>query len=239
VTASFEFLIGSAPVMVALILAVTAFDTGKLGPLTIRRGVVLLGAFVAAFVLMFLWKSLAVALAWGPAELSASGAKLLDYARIDNWQIGSENAERLTAYGVTVEQIRQNRFTSVLFAIAKMVYFMPQLAFGSLVLGAFIALGVPLLAAALSIALLVRSDSDRRIRGLLFLAALGSIFLWHVIFTSHTIIHASFMVRTLGWAGTISLGIIVWIALSGKRWGQALGAEVETAGDVPNARVAR
>lgn len=205
-TAIFELLTGGLPTGIVLLLAVAALE----GPDAAagRRVLLMLGAYLLAFLGCFAVKFAAVGAIWSGAEIIDAAAQLTMRLGHAQWEIAPENAARLAGFGVSPDLVQSGRVASTIFAFGKLLYFSPQLGFGLLPLGIAIVLVGPA-------TLLLRSargstaEDERRVGRQLLLAALV-VAGWYAIMLNHTIVHAHFMVRLLAWPAALALAGEAW-----------------------------
>lgn len=202
-TAAFDFLTGGLPIGAAIILFVNGFMEQKD---TLARSVISLTTYLVAFTFMFAFKAVVVSLVFGPSETATAATKLLSWTSSLLWEIDVYNATKLSNYGVSVSMIRDNRFTVFLFALAKMVYFSPLLTFGSFIIAVTATALLPAILTLWSVWNIFRKKTHYW-----FILATSLITcLWFFIMLSHTIVHAYFMVRMLGWLACIGLAVAAW-----------------------------
>ena len=215
-TALFEFLTGAAPSGLMALVAVIAFDDAASARQMLRRLLLAAIIFGAAIALSFAVKMAAVAAIWGVSELGVFGRQVGAHMSAGGWDIAPDNAERLSRFGISVESIRNSVVLSYAYALSKIVYFTQSIGFGSIALGAILAVALPLGLAGFSIFALLRARNEvTRLRIASVLAGCLVMPAWYLAFIHHTIVHAHFMFRPMVWPLALLTALLAW-GMTGK-----------------------
>jgi hypothetical protein len=194
-----EFLTGGVPLGLAALIALIALGCTPDWPRLRNRVVVGAAAFAAAIIACFAYKLLAVAAVFGTNEISIFFETLSERMGGSVEVNLSESVKAaLTAYHINPAWLDTNILTRAAFAGLMLTYSSFFLGWGSHVLGAAIVLlPTPLLIALGCFSYRGRGISGRA-RERFGLALAGAIpVMWYVLFTNHTILHSSYMVRPL------------------------------------------
>lgn len=206
-----EFLTGGVPLGLATLVALIALG-GAPDWRTLRNRVLAgTATFTAAVIASFVYKLLAVWAVFGTNEVSVFVANL--------WQVTGKSVEAvlsdsakaaLVAYYINPHWLDANILTRVAFAGLMLIYSSFFLAWGSHLVGAAIVLvPTPVLLAIGASSFQARYIS-RQAREHVGLAAAGAVpILWYIVFSAHTIVHSSYMVRPLA----LNLALCVVAAL--------------------------
>jgi hypothetical protein len=210
-TAIFEFFIGAIPAGAAVLLAMLALDPPAARGILLRRALLGLACFAGAIALAFAAKAAVVAALWGWPEIVDASAVFGRHLGQAGWDIAPDNAARLEAFGVAVETIRSSRVLTTIYALLKIGFFSPLVGLGSTVLGLAVVAVLPLVLAVKGAwSWWHTTDNTVRSRELLLLGAACVMPAWYMVFTTHTIIHAFFMVRPMVWPSALLLGGAVY-----------------------------
>ena len=209
-TASFEFLTGHLPVAIALILLVFAVERTP----DLRRAALGVLAFSLAFASLFLLKLGAIALTDYAGIGSEASGRVGHWLAAGNWDVSPDNRARLLALGIDAETIKANRLLGLFYIVGKFVHHSPHLMVSPL-LGAVVMVLAPAALVVLTAASLWRRSIDLP-SAAFYVAPLLAIIGWHFLFVSHSIVHSTFMYRTLAWAGVMALTLVLMRPLHRK-----------------------
>ncbi len=215
-TAIFEFLTGGIPFGLILLLGIVALDGPADRDALLRRAFHGAVIFALAIVLTFTIKIALVMAFVDPNALADFRSGLS--VRVGSAFIASippQEIAWLSRFGVDAASLEQNWFLSALYMLARLGYATFVIGYGSPVLGMVIVGS----AVAASTALLVHRarasrDAIARTRLLILLGSALVMPVWSVIFLSHTLLHAIWMVRPFAWFIALAGILMVWRASS-------------------------
>jgi hypothetical protein len=211
-TAIFEFLTGGIPFGLALLLGIVALDGPPDRKALMRRAFHGTTIFALAIVLTFAIKLALVMLLVDPNALA-------DFRGALSTRVGSSFVTSLppaeitwvSAFGIDVASLDRNWAYAVLYMLARLGYATFVIGYGSPVVGMAIA-GAAVLTTAV---LLIRrahalADSVARTRLLILFASALVMPVWSIVFLSHTLLHAIWMVRPFGWFIALAGILMAW-----------------------------
>jgi hypothetical protein len=209
-TAIFEFLTGGIPFGLAVLLGIVALDGPADRTALMRRAVHGTLIFALAILVAFAIKLALVMLLVDPNVLA-------DFRGALSTRVGSSFVANLppqevawvSAFGVDVSSLDRHWAFAVLYMIARLGYATFVIGYGSPVVGMAI-MGVAVMTTALLLVQRARRSSGKVSRTRL-LVLLGSALVmpaWSLVFLSHTLLHAIWMVRPFAWF--IALAGILW-----------------------------
>jgi hypothetical protein len=206
-TAIFEFLTGGIPFGLALLLGIIAIDGPADRDALLRRAFHGTVIFALAILLTFAIKLALVMLFVDPNVLADFWGGL-------STRVGSSFVANLppqevawvSSLGVDVHSLDRNWAFAVLYMLARLGYATFVIGYGSPILGMTI-VGA---AVVTSCALLVRqarqsADAVARTRLLVLSASALVMPVWSLVFLSHTLLHAIWMVRPFAWFVALAL----------------------------------
>ncbi len=210
-TAIFEFLTGGIPFGLALLLGIVAIDGPPDRKALLRRAFHGTMIFALAIVLTFAIKLALVMLLVDPNALA-------DFRGALSTRVGSSFVANLppqeiawvSAFGIDVSSLDRNWAYAVLYMLARLGYATFVIGYGSPAVGMAI-MGAAVLTTG---ALLIRrarasNDAIARTRLLILFASALVMPIWSVVFLSHTLLHAIWMVRPFGWFIALA-GILIF-----------------------------
>lgn len=213
-TAIFEFLTGGIPFGLALLLGLVALDGPEDRDALLRRAVHGVAIFALAIVLTFAVKITLV-------MLLVDGGAIADFRSGLSVRVGSSLVESLppqeiawvSQFGIDAAALGQSWALTVLYMLARLGYATFVIGYGSPVFGMAI-MGVSVLAV---IAMLIRhalklSGEVARARLLILLGSALVMPVWSLVFLSHTLLHAIWMVRPFAWYIALAAILIGWTA---------------------------
>ena len=211
-TAVFEFLTGGIPFGLALLLGIVALDGPDDRAALIRRAFHGSVIFALAILVAFAIKLALVMLLIDPHVLSEFRAAL-------STRTGSSFVANLppqeiawvSALGIDVASLDRHWVYAVLYMLARLGYATFVIGYGSPVVGITL-MGLAVLA---SFALLVRGtrgghDPVARIRLFILFASALVMPAWSLVFLSHTLLHAIWMVRPFAWFVALAGMLFFW-----------------------------
>jgi hypothetical protein len=211
-TAIFEFLTGGIPFGLALLLGIVALDGPPDRNALVRRafhGTVILAL---AILLVFAIKLALVMLFVDPSALADFRGGLS--TRVGNSFVANLPPQEIawvSGFGIDVSSLDRNWFYAVLYMLARLGYATFVIGYGSPAFG----MALMGLAVALTIALLIRharasNDAADRTRLLLLTASALVMPMWSLVFLSHTLLHAIWMVRPFAWSIALAGILMFW-----------------------------
>ena len=211
-TAIFEFLTGGIPFGLALLLGIVALDGPPDRDALLRRA--LHGTLIFAFAILLAF-AVKIALVMALVDPNA----LADFRSGLSVRVGSsfvasippQEVEWLSRFGIDAASLERSWFLSALYMLARLGYATFVIGYGSPALGMAI-VGAAVLA---SIALLIHRtrtarDAVARTRLLILFGSALVMPAWSVIFLSHTLLHAIWMVRPFAWFIALAGILIAW-----------------------------
>ena len=213
-TAVFEFLTGGIPFGLALLLGIIALDGPADRDALLRRAFHGTIIFALAILITFAIKIALVMIFVDPNALSDFRSGLS--VRVGSSFIASippQEIAWLSRFGIDAASLERSWFLSALYMLARLGYATFVIGYGSPILGMALTGGAVLA----SIALLVHRariarDAIARTRLLILLASALVMPVWSLIFLSHTLLHAIWMVRPFAWFIALAGILIVWRA---------------------------
>lgn len=213
-TAIFEFLTGGIPFGLALMLGIIALDGPEDRAALLRRAVHGVAIFALAIVLTFAFKIALV-------MMLVDGGAIADFRAGLSVRVGSSFVESLppqeiawvSRFGIDATALERSWVLTVLYMLARLGYATFVIGYGSPVFGMAI-MGVSVLAV---IAMLIRhalklSGDVARTRLLILLGSALVMPVWSLVFLSHTLLHAIWMVRPFAWYIALAAILIGWTA---------------------------
>lgn len=213
-TAIFEFLTGGIPFGLALLLGVIALDGPAKRDALLRRACHGIIIFAAAIVLAFAIKLALVMLFIDPNVLA-------DFRGALSSRVGVSFVENLplpevawvSALGIDISALDRHWAFALLYMLARLGYATFVIGYGSPALGMAI-MGTAVFTSA---ALLVRharapGDAAARTRLLILCGSALVMPAWSMLFLSHTLLHAIWMVRPFAWFIALAGILICWPA---------------------------
>jgi hypothetical protein len=211
-TAILEFLTGGIPFGLALLLGIVALDGPPDRKALLRRTFHGTTIFALAILLTFAIKLALVMLFVDPNALA-------DFRGGLSTRVGSSFVANLppqeiawvSALGIEVSSLDRNWLYAVLYMLARLGYATFVIGYGSPAVGMAI-MGGAVLATGV---LLIRrtralNSAVARTRLLILSASAMVVPVWSVVFLSHTLLHAIWMVRPFGWFIALAGILITW-----------------------------
>jgi hypothetical protein len=213
-TAIFEFLTGGIPFGLALLLGIVALDGPPDRNALMRRAFHGTIIFALAILLAFAIKLALVMLLVDPNALA-------DFRGALSTRVGSSFVASLPpteiawvlAFGIDVSSLDRNWAYAVLYMLARLGYATFVIGYGSPVVG----MAIMSAAALMTGVLLIRraralNGAVARTRLLILFASALVMPVWSVVFLSHTLLHAIWMVRPFGWFIALAGILMAWQA---------------------------
>ncbi len=200
-TAIFEFLTGGIPFGLALLLGVIALDGPADRTALLRRAFHGTAIFALAILVTFAIKLALVMLLIDPnvlAEFRGALATRTGSSFVAN--LPPQEVAWVSALGIDVSSLDRHWASAVLYMLARLGYATFVIGYGSPVVG----MTIMCAAVAMTGVLLIRRlrgspDQTAQMRLLLLLASALVMPVWSLIFLSHTLLHAIWMVRPFAW----------------------------------------
>jgi len=206
-TAIFEFLTGGIPFGLALLLGIIALDGPADRDALLRRAVHGAMIFALAILLTFVIKLALVMLFVDPNVLA-------DFRSGLSTRVGSSFVANLppqeiawvSSFGIDVNALDGNWAFAVLYMLARLGYATFVIGYGSPVLGMAI-VGAAVIASGLLLVRQARWSTDPIARTRLLILSASALVMpaWSVVFLSHTLLHAIWMVRPFAWFVALAL----------------------------------
>ena len=211
-TAIFEFLTGGIPFGLALLLGIVALDGPPDRKALLRRAFHGTMIFALAILLTFAIKLALVMLLVDPNALA-------DFRGALSTRVGSSFVANLppqeiawvSAFGIDVSSLDRNWAYAVLYMLARLGYATFVIGYGSPAVGMAI-MGAAVLTTGVLLIRRARASNDAvaRTRLLILFASALVMPMWSVVFLSHTLLHAIWMVRPFGWFIALAGILIFW-----------------------------
>jgi hypothetical protein len=213
-TAIFEFLTGGIPFGLALLLGIIALDGPPERTALLRRAFHGTMIFALAILLAFAIKLALVMLFVDPNALA-------DFRGALSTRVGSSFVASLppqeiawvSAFGIDVSSLDRSWAYASLYMLARLGYATFVIGYGSPAVGMAI-MGAAVLT---TVVLLIRrahalDDAVARTRLLILFASALVMPAWSLVFLSHTLLHAIWMVRPFGWFIALAGILLAWRA---------------------------
>jgi hypothetical protein len=211
-TAIFEFLTGGIPFGLALLLGIIALDGPAGRDALLRRAFHGTVIFALAILLAFAIKIMLVMLLVDPNALADFRSGLS--VRVGSSFVASLPPQEIawvSRFGIDVTALENSWALSVLYMLARLGYATFVIGYGSPILGIGIMAAAVVTVAALLIRHARKSDSViARTRLLILFASALVMPAWSVVFLSHTLLHAIWMVRPFGWYVALAGILLFW-----------------------------
>jgi len=211
-TAILEFLTGGIPLGLALLLGIVALDGPTDRKALLRRAFHGTLIFALAILLTFAIKLALVMLLVDPSALA-------DFRGALSTRVGSSFVASLppqeiawvSAFGIDVSSLDRNWAYAVLYMLARLGYATFVIGYGSPVVGMAI-MGTAVLTTGVLLIRRARASSSAvaRTQFLILLASALVVPMWSVVFLSHTLLHAIWMVRPFGWFIALAGILMAW-----------------------------
>src|SRR5256885_13443146 len=200
-TAIFEFLTGGIPFGLALLLCVIALDGPDARTALLRRAFHGTVIFALAILVAFAIKLALVMLAIEPNVLAEFGAALT--TRTGSSFVANLPPQELAwvaRFGIDVSSLDRRWIYAALYMLARLGYATFVIGYGSPVIGMAI-MGVAVVTTAALLIQRTRTarDSIARTRLLVLFVSALVMPVWSLVFLSHTLLHAIWMVRPFAW----------------------------------------
>ena len=220
-TAAFELLTGGIPFGLALLLGVVALDGPADAPALLRRAWHGSVIFMLAILLSFACKLALVALLVDANVLADFRAALA--TRLGTGALAALPAHEVAwvaSFGIAVASIEHSWALSVLYMLARLGYATFVIGYGSPVLGMAI-IGVAFGATVVLLIRRLRHSTDATTRTRLALLSVSALVMpvWSLVFLSHTLLHAIWMVRPFAWFVALAGLLVLWPATGRARAG--------------------
>jgi hypothetical protein len=211
-TAAFELLTGGIPFGLALLLGVVALDGPADAAALLRRAWHGSVIFVLAILLSFACKLALVGLLIDAsvfADFRAALATRLGTGALS--ALPEHEVAWVASYGIDVVLIERSWILSVLYMLARLGYATFVIGYGSPALGMVI-IGM---AFVITVVLLIRrlrcsTDATTRMRLAVLSASALVMPVWSLVFLSHTLLHAIWMVRPFAWFVALAWLLVLW-----------------------------
>lgn|GEM_PF-6406255 len=210
--AIFEFLTGGIPFGLALLLGIVALDGPPDRKALLRRAFHGTMIFALAILLTFAIKLTLVMLLVDPNALA-------DFRGALSTRVGSSFAANLppqeiawvSAFGIDVSSLDRNWAYAVLYMLARLGYATFVIGYGSPAVGMAI-MGAAVLTTGVLLIRRARASNDAIARTRLFVLLASALVMpmWSVVFLSHTLLHAIWMVRPFGWFIALAGILMAW-----------------------------
>ncbi len=211
-TAIFEFLTGGIPFGLALLLGIIALDGPAERTALLRRAFHGTMIFALAIMIAFAIKLALVMLLVDPnvlADFSGALATRVGSSFVAN--LPPQELAWVSAFGIDVSSLDRNWAYAALYMLARLGYATFVIGYGSPVVGMTI-MGVAVVATAVLLIHYARrpGDSTARTRLLILFASALVMPAWSVVFLSHTLLHAIWMVRPFAWFIALAGILVAW-----------------------------
>jgi hypothetical protein len=218
-TAAFELLTGGIPFGLALLLGVVALDGPADATALLRRAWHGSVIFVLAILVSFVCKLALVTLLLDPNALADFRAAFA--TRLGAGPISALPAHELAwvaSLGIDVAAIGHSWGLSVLYMLARLGYATFVIGYGSPVAGMVI-IGLAFGATVVLLIRGLRSSTDPTSRMRLALLSVSALVMpvWSLVFLSHTLLHAIWMVRPFAWFVALAGLLALWPAADHSR----------------------
>jgi hypothetical protein len=211
-TAIFEFLTGGIPFGLALLLGIVALDGPPDRTALMRRAFHGATIFALAILLAFAIKLALVMLLVDPNALA-------DFRGALSTRVGTSFVASLppaeiawvSAFGIDVSSLDRNWAYAVFYMLARLGYATFVIGYGSPVVGMAI-MGAAVLTSGVLLIRRARAPTDAvaRTRLLILFASALVMPAWSIVFLSHTLLHAIWMVRPFGWFVALAGILMAW-----------------------------
>lgn len=213
-TAILEFLTGGIPFGLALLLGIVALDGPADRDALLRRAIHGTIIFALVILLTFAIKIALVMLFVDPNALADFRGGLS--TRVGNSFVANLPPQEIawvSAFGIDVASLEHNWAFAVLYMVARLGYATFVIGYGSPILGMVIMGAALVTTGALLIQRMRRStDEIARTRLLVLFASALVMPAWSIIFLSHTLLHAIWMVRPFAWFIALAGILMAWPA---------------------------
>ena len=211
-TAIFEFLTGGIPFGLALLLGVVALDGPPDRNVLLRRAFHGTVIFAGAIVLTFAIKIALVMLFVDASALADFRSSLA--VRVGSSFVASlppQEIAWLSRFGIDVATLERSWVLTVLYMLARLGYATFVIGYGSPVLGMTI-MGAAVIVVVVMFIRHARKPEDdiARTRLLILFASALVMPLWSLVFLSHTLLHAIWMVRPFAWYIALAGILLLW-----------------------------
>jgi hypothetical protein len=211
-TAIFEFLTGGIPLGLALLLGVVALDGPAERDALLRRAFHGAVIFALAILLTFAVKIALVMLLVDPNALADFRSGLS--VRVGSSFVASlppQEIAWLSRFGIDVTTLERSFVLTVLYMLARLGYATFVIGYGSPILGiAVMAAAVDTVVVLLIYRTRTSADPVARARLLILFASALVMPAWSVVFLSHTLLHAIWMVRPFAWSIALAGILVFW-----------------------------
>jgi hypothetical protein len=211
-TAIFEFLTGGIPFGLALLLGIVAIH-GPSEPTALARralhgsiifGLAILTAFAIKLALVMLLIEPNVLAEFGGALATRTGSSFVA-------SLPPQEIAWVSAFGIDVSSLDRHWAYAVLYMLARLGYATFVIGYGSPIVGMTL-MGLAVIASAV---LLIRqarcaTDTMARLRLLILFASALVMPVWSLVFLSHTLLHAIWMVRPFAWFIALAGILLAW-----------------------------
>ena len=216
-TAIFEFLTGGIPFGLALLLGVIALDGPDDRTALLRRAFHGTVIFALAILVAFAIKLALVMLAIEPnvlAEFRTALATRTGSSFVAN--LPPQELAWVARFGIDVSSLDRHWIFAVLYMLARLGYATFVIGYGSPIIGMAL-MGVAVVATAALLIQRTRTacDSIARTRLLVLFVSALVMPVWSLVFLSHTLLHAIWMVRPFAWFIALA-GILVFWPRAGR-----------------------
>jgi len=211
-TAVFEFLTGGIPFGLALLLGITALDGPDDRTALLRRAFHGALIFALAILVVFAIKLTLVMLLIDPnvlAEFRAALSTRTGSSFVAN--LPPQEIAWVARFGIDVSALDRHWIYAVLYMLARLGYATFVIGYGSPVVGMAI-MGAAVVATAILLIRRARAAREpvARTRLLVLFASALVMPLWSLVFLSHTLLHAIWMVRPFAWFIALAGILIFW-----------------------------
>jgi len=218
-TAAFEVLTGGIPFGLALLLGVVALDGPADATALLRRAWHGSVIFMLAILVSFVCKLALVTLLVDPNALTDFRAAFA--TRLGVGPISALPAHELAwvaSLGIDVAAIGHSWGLSVLYMLARLGYATFVIGYGSPVAGMLI-IGLAFGATVVLLIRRLRHSTDAATRMRLALLSVSALVMpvWSLVFLSHTLLHAIWMVRPFAWFVALAGLLALWPAADHSR----------------------
>ncbi|TMJ02360.1 MAG: hypothetical protein E6G97_12820 [Alphaproteobacteria bacterium] len=211
-TAVFEFLTGGIPFGLALLLGIVALDSPDDRAALLRRAFHGTAIFALAILATFAVKLALVMLVIDPAVLAEFRAALL--TRTGSSFVANlppQEVAWVARFGIDVSSLDRHWIFALAYMLARLAYATFVIGYGSPILGMVI-MGT---AAVTTTVLLIRRAHSAdgpiaRTRLLILFASALAMPVWSLVFLSHTLLHAIWMVRPFAWFIALAGILVSW-----------------------------
>jgi hypothetical protein len=211
-TAILEFLTGGIPFGLALLLGIVALDGPPDRAALVRRAVHGTTIFALAILLTFAIKLALVMLLVDPSAFADFRGALA--TRVSNSFVASLPPQEIawvSAFGIDVSSLDRHWAYAVFYMLARLGYATFVIGYGSPAVGTTI-MGAAVLTTGVLLIRRARTSNGAvaRTRLLILFASALVMPAWSVVFLSHTLLHAIWMVRPFGWFIALAGILIAW-----------------------------